>query len=172
MSDRIAVMNKGCFEQIGTPDEIYNHPKTSYVATFVGNANILNGIVESISDGCAVVKMGSEKALVETEGEHLAPGEKVTFAVRSENIRLDETGSRDSFQMEATVKEKNFAGGQLRVLLALSDGTEVTASRYGIDANVSVGQKVAWSFEAKNAVLVDRENAVQGTLADREAKNE
>ena len=40
MSDRIAVMNKGTFEQIGTPDEIYNHPKTSYVATFVGNANI------------------------------------------------------------------------------------------------------------------------------------
>ena len=35
MSDRIAVMNQGKFEQIGTPDEIYNHPKTSYVATFV-----------------------------------------------------------------------------------------------------------------------------------------
>lgn len=43
MSDRIAVMNAGRFEQIGTPDEIYNHPKTSYVATFVGNANILKG---------------------------------------------------------------------------------------------------------------------------------
>ena len=38
MSDTIAVMNHGRFEQIGTPDEIYNHPKTSYVATFVGNA--------------------------------------------------------------------------------------------------------------------------------------
>ncbi len=46
MSDRIAVMNQGTFEQIGTPDEIYNHPKTSYVATFVGNANILKGTVE------------------------------------------------------------------------------------------------------------------------------
>ena len=45
MSDRIAVMNQGTFEQIGTPDEIYNHPKTSYVATFVGNANILKGTV-------------------------------------------------------------------------------------------------------------------------------
>ena len=42
MSDRIAVMKDGCIEQIGTPDEIYNHPKTSYVATFVGNANILH----------------------------------------------------------------------------------------------------------------------------------
>ena len=45
MSDRIVVMNQGQFEQIGTPDEIYNHPKTSYVATFVGNANILKGKV-------------------------------------------------------------------------------------------------------------------------------
>jgi len=43
MSDRIVVMNQGHFEQIGTPDEIYNHPKTSYVATFVGNANVLKG---------------------------------------------------------------------------------------------------------------------------------
>ena len=50
MSDTIAVMNHGRFEQIGTPDEIYNHPKTSYVATFVGNANILTGIVESIAE--------------------------------------------------------------------------------------------------------------------------
>lgn len=48
MSDTIAVMNHGRFEQIGTPDEIYNHPKTSYVATFVGNANILTGVVENI----------------------------------------------------------------------------------------------------------------------------
>ena len=41
MSDRIAVMNRGILEQIGTPDEIYYHPRTSYVASFVGNANIL-----------------------------------------------------------------------------------------------------------------------------------
>ena len=47
MSDRIAVMNQGRFEQIGSPDEIYNHPKTSYVATFVGNANILKGTARS-----------------------------------------------------------------------------------------------------------------------------
>ena len=47
MSDRIAVMRDGRFEQIGTPDEIYNHPKTSYVATFVGNANILKGTAET-----------------------------------------------------------------------------------------------------------------------------
>ncbi|MFQ8690502.1 MAG: ABC transporter ATP-binding protein, partial [Blautia sp.] len=48
MSDRIVVMNKGVFEQIGTPDEIYNHPETSYVATFVGSANIKKGRVDRV----------------------------------------------------------------------------------------------------------------------------
>ena len=153
MSDRIAVMRDGCIEQIGTPDEIYNHPKTSYVATFVGNAN-------------------------------LAAGEKVTLAVRSENILLQETavigdtgtdhrdtvdisvsgGGLDAHNknsvsgLQATVTEKNFAGGQLRVTLKLSDGTQLIASRYGIDASVAEGQTVRCSFLPTDVVLVDRED--------------
>ena len=58
MSDRIVVMNQGQFEQIGTPDEIYNYPKTSYVATFVGNANILKGKVAEINGSYAQVEIG------------------------------------------------------------------------------------------------------------------
>lgn len=154
MSDRIAVMNEGHFEQIGTPDEIYNHPKTSYVATFVGNANILHGTVEKITGSQALVALDGGKALVETRGAALEAGEKVTLAVRSENIQLDETCSCG---LTATVTEKNFAGGQLRLVLKLIDGTTIVASRYGIDASVSVGQKVCWRFNAADAVLVDRE---------------
>lgn len=158
MSDRIAVMNQGRFEQVGTPDEIYNHPKTSYVATFVGNANILRGTVETVQGTRAQIKTSGGKVLAEMGEECLAPGEKVTLAVRSENLTLDEECSGTAeYGLEATVKEKNFAGGQLRVLLLLPDGTEVTASRYGIDAEVEVGQKVCLSFLPKDAVLVDRE---------------
>ena len=104
MSDTIAVMNHGRFEQIGTPDEIYNHPKTSYVATFVGNANILTGIVESIaeeeSDGTSAqitvrtdagkVKVSMNTAARSDRGFFPQKGEKVTIAVRSENIRFEE----------------------------------------------------------------------------------
>lgn len=125
MSDRIVVMNQGRFEQIGTPDEIYNHPKTSYVATFVGNANILKG------------------ELVGMDG---------TVAIRSENIILDENCKQG---YSAVVKEKNFAAGQLRVLLVLSDGTEITASRFGMNANIQPGQQINWYFDLKNAVIVD-----------------
>lgn len=152
MSDRIAVMNQGRFEQIGTPDEIYNHPKTSYVATFVGNANILRGHVKGMagSDICLVELPGGEMP-VSAGGMQVSKGEKVTFAVRSENIKI---GEKDG--LEAEVVEKSFAGGLLRVLLKLSDGTEVIASRYGIDAGVLPGQKLLISFEPCDAVLVDR----------------
>ena len=195
MSDRIAVMRDGRIEQIGTPDEIYNHPKTSYVATFVGNANILHGVAESIQGENAIVKIGNDKVIVKLETsqqdtgdtrakQYLAAGEKVTLAVRSENILLQETavigdtgtdyrdavdisvadGSLDAHNknsvssLQATVTEKNFAGGQLRVTLKLSDGTQLIASRYGIDASVAEGQTVRCSFLPTDAVLVDRED--------------
>lgn len=152
MSDRIAVMNQGRFEQIGTPDEIYNHPQTSYVATFVGNANILQGTVEKTEATRAQVCLCCGSAMVETGVEHPGVGEKVTLAIRSENIRLEESGS---IGMKAVVREKSFAAGQLRVTLGLPDGSELIASRYGIDANVSVGQNVCWDFRPEDAVLVD-----------------
>ena len=195
MSDRIAVMRDGRIEQIGTPDEIYNHPKTSYVATFVGNANILHGVAESIQGENAIVKIGNDRVIVKLETsqqntedtggkQYLAAGEKVTLAVRSENILLQETavigdtgtdhrntvdisvsgGGLDAHNkngvsgLQATVTEKNFAGGQLRVTLKLSDGTQLIASRYGIDASVAEGQTVRCSFLPTNAVLVDRED--------------
>lgn len=195
MSDRIAVMRDGRIEQIGTPDEIYNHPKTSYVATFVGNANILHGVAESIQGENAIVKIGNDRVIVKLETsqqdtgdtrakQYLAAGEKVTLAVRSENILLQEVvaigdtgtdngdavdisvadGSLDAHNknsvsgLQATVTEKNFAGGQLRVTLKLSDGTQLIASRYGIDASVAEGQTVRCSFQPADAVLVDRED--------------
>ena len=183
MSDRIVVMNQGQFEQIGTPDEIYNHPKTSYVATFVGNANILKGKVVEINGSYAQVQIGNDTVSVYTE-EIVKVGEQLTLAVRSENILLQETavigdtgtdhrdtvdisvsgGGLDAHNknsvscLQATVTEKNFAGGQLRVTLKLSDGTQLIASRYGIDASVAEGQTVRCSFLPADAVLVDRED--------------
>lgn len=203
MSDRIAVMNHGSFEQIGTPDEIYNHPRTSYVATFVGNANILQGNVVGqsadtvrilLNDGEVMAElpgraekmsasglnryekkassaqtdeendrkrsegqeMVDESAAADRKPENamrrLRPGQRMTIAVRSENIRL---GAECEHPLSARVREKNFAGGQLRLALELSDGTEVIASRYGIDYDVDLGDEIFWDFLPKNAVLVD-----------------
>ena len=152
MSDRIAVMNQGTFEQIGTPDEIYNHPKTSYVATFVGNANILKGTVEASEGDEFRVSLAGGTVAVAAEGRTIMPGTQVTMAVRSENLIFDE---KCQSGLEADVVEKSFAGGLLRVVLKLADGTEVVANRHGIDAGVQPGQKVTCHFDAENVVLVD-----------------
>ena len=120
MSDRIGVMHEGVLEQLGTPNEVYYQPRTSYVADFVGNANILH--------------LGSE-----------------TLAIRTENILMN---GEEGCIHEASVVEKSFAGGQLRILFRLPDGQLLTASRYGIDHDLQPGQTVKIGWDAKNAVKV------------------
>ncbi len=181
MSDRIVVMNQGRFEQIGTPDEVYNYPKTSYVATFVGNANILKGKAKKVNGHLVQLQIGAKTAFIYTE-ESVKVGEVITFALRSENILLEEkksvagqenenetgnavrneTGENTIGDLYGTVKEKNFSAGQLRVQLFLSDGTEITASRYGMNANIQPGQQIVWRFDPKAAVVVDRKNGFPG----------
>lgn len=171
MSDTIAVMNHGRFEQIGIPDEIYNHPKTSYVATFVGNANILKGVVKEPADNnnhqiTIITESGEVQVFAASEENMPQPGETVTIAVRSENIRFEESvkniqgnSTGNIHGLTAKVTEKTFAGGQLRVVLKTTDGQEIIASRYGIDTNVNVGETVRCCFKPSDAVLVDRPEA-------------
>ena len=178
------------------------------MATFVGNANILTGIVESIaeeeSDGTSAqitvrtdagkVKVSMNTAARSDRGFFPQKGEKVTIAVRSENIRFEENkknaqqstpnctseNTQKSVHepaekttddrcdgLTAEVIEKTFAGGQLRVVLKTSEGQEIVASRYGIDTNVSVGEKVHCCFLPTDAVLVDREEGSEEVLPER-----
>lgn len=123
MSDRIAVMRNGRFEQIGTPNEIYDKPKTAYVADFVGNANIYHKDAK-------------------------------TYAVRAENVLFEK---ESVCGILAIVKEKSFAGGQLRILFEAEDGQLITASRYGIDVSLSVGEKHLIGWRAEHATEVEKE---------------
>lgn len=123
MSDRIVVMRDGRFEQIGTPNDIYYHPQTSYVASFVGDANIYheNGQV---------------------------------YAVRAENVLMN---GEAECRYPAVVKEKSFAGGQLRIQFELADGQIITANRYGIDSDVRVGDKLPIGWKKEHGVSVREE---------------
>ncbi len=168
MSDRIVVMNQGRFEQIGTPDEIYNHPKTSYVATFVGNANILRGSLVGMEGTVALRRENilideKEKGKTGTADTTDTIAGKEADIARGADARTDQNSRQRTLSPStriwypATVKEKNFAAGQLRVLLVLSDGTELTASRFGMNTNIQPGQQVRWSFDPRDAVIVDRD---------------
>ena len=155
MSDRIAVMRNGNFEQIAHPNDIYNNPRTSYVASFVGSANVLSGIVEKVNDGVAKVVTSYGVCFVNCGKYTVDADQKVNFAVRGENIRIDTADSETG--LSAVVSDVNFVGNMLRTTLKLSDGNEVVATKHGITSEYSVGQEVKFTFEPSSAVFVDME---------------
>jgi spermidine/putrescine transport system ATP-binding protein len=168
MSDRIAVMRDGVFEQIGAAPDIYDRPRTSFVAQFVGNANILRGKAvsqQSAGNGAKllVFETSAGRACLEYRGSAVpAPGEPVTVAVRSEYVNLEPLGRRTvGFSLRAQVNGKSFAGGQLRITARLLGGGEITASRHGINSPLQIGQDVIVTWSAPSqAVLVDAAPAI------------
>jgi sulfate transport system ATP-binding protein len=81
LGDRIAVLNEGHLEQIGTPDEVYNHPETEYVATFLGAANLLLGVATQ-----GTVEIGTAKLPAEKETKRFREGQSVKLVFRPEDV--------------------------------------------------------------------------------------
>src|SRR5207244_4420213 len=90
LSDRIAVMNCGRLEQIGTPKEVYDQPNTSFVATFIGQMNRIQGqIVERHGDATILRTAGGTQFIAMTgKSQSLSPGDAATLLVRPERIRI------------------------------------------------------------------------------------
>ena len=162
MSDRIAVMREGRFEQIGSAAEVYDSPKTSFVARFVGNANILQGTVVSATAGAEgetlVLEHPAGRFRTLNRGASCAPGERLTVAVRTEHLILEPPPPEGAGGLAVRVTGKSFAGGQLRITLEAAGGGELVASRHGIDSPLGAGEQALarWADPAQ-AVIVDRE---------------
>lgn len=154
MSDRIVVMKDGVFEQVGTPSEVYDAPRTSYVASFVGTANIIKGKLGALKDGIASIQCAGGEVPALTDFQ-LRPHSCMTIAVRSENVKL--SPFEEGKGLKAVVTEKSFAGGMLRIVLKLADGTELISSRHGISSEVLEGENVSVNWSPEHGVLVDLE---------------
>jgi putative spermidine/putrescine transport system ATP-binding protein len=94
MADRVAVFNQGRLEQFGTPSEVYDRPRSLFVNTFVGTANLLPGKLVRLNGSTADVALpfGSEIS-TRAPSENLAIGEAVTACVRPEHLRISSDGS-------------------------------------------------------------------------------
>ena len=126
MSDRIAVMRGGKFEQLGTPEEIYDHPATRYVAQFIGRSALLEGTVRSVSGGLAVIENENGRFTVGGAQARLTAGERCEVCVRTERMRAGRAPV-EGFDLPATVRETRYAGGSVLTYAVLKDGTEVVA---------------------------------------------
>jgi putative spermidine/putrescine transport system ATP-binding protein len=118
MSDRIVVMSEGRIEQVGTPFEVYNFPRTRFVASFVGTLNILRGKVGDPAKGTITVD-GQE--IVSARGVADAqPGEMRSVALRPEAVVLTDPGGTRN-RMQGTIEEVSFLGSVVRVRVRFKD---------------------------------------------------
>ncbi|MEI7598229.1 MAG: ABC transporter ATP-binding protein [Aestuariivirga sp.] len=111
ISDQVVVMYKGIAEQAGTPFEIYNAPKTKFVATFVGTLNVLNGKVSNAARGEVEV---DGTALTLSTPIAAAGGSSVSLAIRPESIRLNGAEACDT-HVAAEIGEVSFLGSVIRI---------------------------------------------------------
>jgi ABC-type Fe3+/spermidine/putrescine transport system ATPase subunit len=125
LSDWIAVMNSGRVEQAGTPWEIYYHPRTTFLADFVGAVNLVPATVKEVRDGSAVVAFGERTLSVRIPpAVALGPGTDVRLCVRPEALALSARGAASNgAALAATVARKAFLGDLMRYWVTV-DGRE------------------------------------------------
>jgi sulfate/thiosulfate transport system ATP-binding protein len=117
LGDRIAVLNAGRLEQIGTPDEVYNRPETEYVATFLGAANLLLGVATG-----GTVEIGTAAIPAHEETERFREGQAVKLVFRPEDVCLSRTGALPEGCRRLTngvIEEIHFVGAYERLTLRL-----------------------------------------------------
>jgi sulfate transport system ATP-binding protein len=120
LGDRIAVINVGNIEQIGTPAEVYNNPASEYVATFLGAANILEGIVRRNH-----VEIGSAQIPVPKDKQDFSEGQPVKLVFRPEDVSLSQSQdvpAGHACLASGIVEETSFVGAYERVRIRLDPG--------------------------------------------------
>ena len=128
MSDRIVVMEAGRIVQIGAPTELYEQPKTPYVANFIGTSNMVVGSVVSVVDGTAIVRYDHTDFHITVRGTAPVAGDTVTLSIRPEKVKLheafiggvEEPAILNTFR--GKLRDKFFHGESVR--LAIDIGTD------------------------------------------------
>ncbi len=159
MSDRIAVMKDGRFQQVGTPGEVYDSPRTAYVAQFVGSANIVRGRAgERAGDGVSFENEDGRGEFL-PRGKTFAPGDPVVLAIRGEQAQVERAAGQQGPGLYGTVKEKSFSGGMLRICVELTGGQEFICSRHGIDSELVPGDRARVFWQPEQPCPVEEEGA-------------
>jgi spermidine/putrescine transport system ATP-binding protein len=127
MSDRIAVMNDGLIEHLGSPREIYEHPATRFVAGFIGTSNLLTGRVSRVADGTAVIEVSPDERIVVPVGHRACgQGDEIELTVRPEKIALSAAQPMSAgCALRGTVTEVVYLGTSTNFNITTSTGADV-----------------------------------------------
>lgn len=158
MSDRIAIMHDGILDQLGTPTEIYESPATKFVATFIGETNIFDGMVSLVNEDDVQVTI--ENGFISGKAEGFSFGEYITVSVRPEKMKYSDTHVH-GFSIVGTVKDYVYVGSVIKCIVALPNGNELKLERLAGQSLPEIGSYIYPYWEKEDAVLIhSRENSI------------
>jgi spermidine/putrescine transport system ATP-binding protein len=160
MADTIAVMNHGVIEQLGAPGELYENPRTTFVANFLGQSNLIMTGVTSSADGTVVVDCHGQKVGVDATRSHTTDG-RGWLGVRPEKIFASEAGSEEhqggNVLTGGRVSDVSFVGVSTQYLVAMPWGQEIMVfeQNTGQRAPFRNGDEVDLAWSRSHAFLLD-----------------
>lgn len=152
ISDRIVVMYGGKAEQVGSPFEIYNRPRTKFVANFVGTLNVLEGTVGDAAAGTVTLASGTVALPGGLDGAR--NGEAISLALRPEAISLGEREGADT-RLAGKIADVHFLGSVIRVKVAVG-GSVVSLDTFNNPSSPppEIGQPTEISFAASDLLVL------------------
>ena len=160
MSDRIAIINQGRIEQLAAPKDIYEHPKTKFVASFIGETNLLDAMVLSVDGDKAVIGTEVGKATVMIDPKKkIKVSDGVAVSIRPENMKFSKTPV-EGFSIKGVVKEQIFVGNLIKMMITLNDGTEIRINRFDADDLAENGELLYLYWDLSKGVVIKEKNLV------------
>jgi spermidine/putrescine transport system ATP-binding protein len=173
MSDRIAVMNRGVVEQLDDPEEIYERPRTTFVAGFIGVSNLMPGEVVSSGSGISQIQLDAGPT-VRAGAAGVSPGERAHAVVRPEKLELhalNGAAGDGRASVEGRVESSLYLGTATQVTVTLADGTRMTVLVPNTDEEArsrlpAAGEPARLTWSDSNIHMV--KDAVAEPAADNE----
>ena len=158
MADTIAVMNEGKIEQMGSPIQIYEHPKTAFVANFLGQTNLFEGTVAGIEGDELAVKVKDVVFHVPLTSTEIRSG-RIVFGVRPEKVKIVDQGKTGlpKNQINGSIKLTAFVGVSTQYEVITNWGQEISAFEQNIDPSDlgRPGQAVTLAWEPRHTFVLD-----------------
>ena len=151
MSDRIAVMSDGLILQIDNPVEIYEKPKSRFVADFIGESNIFDGKIKTMEDGILHAECKQGDCLL--YGKGFEAGEDIFISVRPEYLMLSKE-KQEGFSLKAKIIDYVVMGTLVKSILLTEDGKEIKYSRFEKNQSLDIGDEVYlyWDYDKGVAI--------------------
>jgi spermidine/putrescine transport system ATP-binding protein len=175
MSDRIAVMNHGVIEQVDDPEQVYERPRTTFVAGFIGVSNLMPGEVVSANGAAAELRLDAG-VTVRAESGGASVGERCHAVVRPEKLEIhsEDGGGDGRASVKGTMESSLYLGTATQVVVRLPDGTGMTVLVPNADEAArkrlpGAGEQVRLAWSSENCHIV-REAAGTSAPAGEESE--